>query len=111
MLSNKTLVGAAAVLLAGIARAEVAPGFPLKPGANLTVIYGNDTVAPPGEQLPRGGTLIYSTRGCLTARAVTTHTLRNTNKPPQPRPKHPLLPRPSGGTRSSSRKPPRNASS
>lgn len=51
---TKTLVGAA--VLAAAVRAEVAPGFPLKPGGNLTVIYGNDTVEPPGEMLPRAVT-------------------------------------------------------
>lgn len=53
MFNKKIVTAGAAALFAGIATAEVAPGFPIRGGANLTVIYGNDTVSPAGELLPR----------------------------------------------------------
>ncbi|RMZ70500.1 phosphatidylethanolamine-binding pebp [Pyrenophora seminiperda CCB06] len=51
---SKTLVSAAmAALLAGVARAETGPGFPIATSQNLTVIYGNNTISPGGELVPR----------------------------------------------------------
>jgi len=53
---SKTLVSAgAAALLAGIATAETGPGFPIATSQNLTVIYGNNTISPGGELIPRPG--------------------------------------------------------
>ncbi|KAL6703483.1 hypothetical protein ACN47E_009657 [Coniothyrium glycines] len=44
---------AAAAALFASATADVAPGFPIPAAGQLTVIYGNNTVSPPGERIPR----------------------------------------------------------
>jgi hypothetical protein len=51
---TKTILGATA-LLARVAMAETAPGFPIQVSQNLTVTYGNNTVSPGGELIPRPG--------------------------------------------------------
>ncbi|KAI2474585.1 hypothetical protein Ptr902_14004 (mitochondrion) [Pyrenophora tritici-repentis] len=53
MFSKTILSTAAAALLAGVARAETGPGFPITTSQNLTVIYGNNTVSPGGELILR----------------------------------------------------------
>ncbi|KAH8644160.1 PEBP-like protein [Alternaria alternata] len=51
---TKTILSATA-LLAGVATAATAPGFPIQVSQNLTVMYGNNTVSPGGELIPRPG--------------------------------------------------------
>jgi hypothetical protein len=41
--------------LAAFATAQSAPGFPISASSSLTVAYGNNTVSPAGEMIPRGG--------------------------------------------------------
>lgn len=36
--------------------AQTAPGFPISSSSSLTLTYGNNTVSPPGELIPRGDT-------------------------------------------------------
>jgi hypothetical protein len=50
----KTILTTAALL--ACATADAAPGFPIRATSNLTVTYGNNTVSPGGELIPRGGT-------------------------------------------------------
>lgn len=38
--------------------AQSAPGFPVSAPQQLTVTFGNNTVSPPGELIPRGGTYL-----------------------------------------------------
>lgn len=52
---TKTILSATA-LLAGVATAGSAPGFPIDVTQNLTVTYGNNTVSPGGERISRPGT-------------------------------------------------------
>lgn len=40
--------------LIALAAAQSAPGFPVSASQQLTVTYGNNTVSPPGELIPRG---------------------------------------------------------
>ncbi|KAH7401336.1 phosphatidylethanolamine-binding protein [Pyrenochaeta sp. MPI-SDFR-AT-0127] len=54
MLGNTILSFGA--LLAATATAQTAPGFPIQASAQLSVAYGNNTVSPPGERIPRGET-------------------------------------------------------
>ncbi|RYN84125.1 hypothetical protein AA0117_g950 [Alternaria alternata] len=49
---TKTILSATA-LLAGVATAATAPGVPIQVSQNLTVMYGNNTVSPGGELIPR----------------------------------------------------------
>jgi hypothetical protein len=42
--------------LVALASAQSAPGFPISASQQLTVAFGNNTVSPPGELIPRGGT-------------------------------------------------------
>ena len=87
MFNKKIVTAGAAALFAGVATAEVAPGFPIRGGANLTVIYGNDTVSPAGELLPRPG--MYSalrsvhtvscSLGCYARLPSSLHSPRPTN--------------------------------
>jgi len=49
---TKTILSATA-LLAGVATAGSAPGFPIDVTQNLTVTYSNNTVSPGGERIPR----------------------------------------------------------
>jgi hypothetical protein len=51
-----TILSVGALLLAS-ATAETAPGFPIRISENLTVTYGNNTVSPGGELIPRPGML------------------------------------------------------
>ncbi|KAF2129846.1 PEBP-like protein [Dothidotthia symphoricarpi CBS 119687] len=50
---GKTLLSVGALLAVG--SADVAPGFPIPASAQLSVSYGNNTVSPPGELIPRPG--------------------------------------------------------
>lgn len=52
---SKTILSFGA-LLAATASAQTAPGFPIQASAQLGVAYGNNTVSPPGERIPRGET-------------------------------------------------------
>ncbi|KAF1837950.1 hypothetical protein BDW02DRAFT_565456 [Decorospora gaudefroyi] len=52
---GKTMLSVGALLLAR-ATAETAPGFPIDVSQNLTITYGNNTVSPGGELIPRPGT-------------------------------------------------------
>jgi hypothetical protein len=52
MPAKTTLSFGALIALAG---AQSAPGFPVSASQQLTVKYGNNTVSPPGELIPRGG--------------------------------------------------------
>jgi hypothetical protein len=45
----------ATALFAGVVTAATAPGFPIQVSQNLTVTYGNNTVSPDGELIPRPG--------------------------------------------------------
>lgn len=52
---GKTL--ASVTTLIGLASAQVAPGFPISAPQSLGLTFaGNNTVDPPGELIPRGGT-------------------------------------------------------
>jgi hypothetical protein len=51
---GKTVLSIGAVT--ALAAAQSAPGFPVSASQSLTVTYGNNTVSPPGELIPRGGT-------------------------------------------------------
>ncbi|KAH7095196.1 phosphatidylethanolamine-binding protein [Paraphoma chrysanthemicola] len=42
--------------LVAFASAQSAPGFPIEASRQLTVAFGNNTVSPPGELIPRGET-------------------------------------------------------
>ncbi|KAH4058790.1 hypothetical protein HBH50_231350 [Parastagonospora nodorum] len=53
MPTKTTLSFGALIALAG---AQSAPGFPVSASQQLTVKYGNNTVSPPGELIPRGET-------------------------------------------------------
>jgi hypothetical protein len=55
---GKTALSLGAIV--ALAAAQAAPGFPVSASQQLTVAYGNNTVSPPGELIPRGGT--YSHR-------------------------------------------------
>ncbi|KAF1920409.1 phosphatidylethanolamine-binding protein [Ampelomyces quisqualis] len=46
----------ALVSLVTTTSAQSAPGFPVSASTPLTVVYGNNTVSPPGELIPRGET-------------------------------------------------------
>lgn len=52
---NKTTLTLAAVL--GAATAQTGPGFPVPASQSLTVSFGNNTVSPAGELIPRPGTI------------------------------------------------------
>jgi hypothetical protein len=49
----KTILTAAAAL--GVATAQTGPGFPIPATQALTVSFGNNTVSPAGELIPRAG--------------------------------------------------------
>ncbi|CAO2656446.1 Nn.00g052490.m01.CDS01 [Neocucurbitaria sp. VM-36] len=51
---GKTILSFGALL--AVAIAETAPGFPIQASQQLSVAYGNNTVSPPGERIPRGET-------------------------------------------------------
>ncbi|OAK95278.1 PEBP-like protein [Phaeosphaeriaceae sp. SRC1lsM3a] len=53
MLAKQFLSLSAVLSLVG---AQTAPGFPVSASSSLTVAYGNNTVSPPGELIPRGET-------------------------------------------------------
>ncbi|KAF2827507.1 PEBP-like protein [Ophiobolus disseminans] len=48
---GKTTFGVGALI--ACAAAQSAPGFPISAAQSLTVVYGNNTVSPPGELIPR----------------------------------------------------------
>ena len=50
----KTVLTAAAVV--GAATAQTGPGFPVPASQPLVVSFGNNTIAPAGELIPRPGT-------------------------------------------------------
>lgn len=50
---GKTILTIAAAV--GIATAQTAPGFPVPASQSLVVRYGNNTVSPAGEMIPRPG--------------------------------------------------------
>jgi len=52
-MSAKTTLSFGALI--ALAAAQSAPGFPVSASQQLTVAYGNNTVSPPGELIPRGG--------------------------------------------------------
>ncbi|KAF2024679.1 PEBP-like protein [Setomelanomma holmii] len=51
---GKTQLSLGALL--ALAAAQSAPGFPIQASQQLTVAFGNNTVSPPGELIPRGET-------------------------------------------------------
>lgn len=50
---GKTILTIAAAL--GVATAQTGPGFPLPASQGLVVDFGNNTVSPAGELIPRPG--------------------------------------------------------
>ncbi|OAL46238.1 hypothetical protein IQ07DRAFT_590991 [Pyrenochaeta sp. DS3sAY3a] len=50
---GKIVLGVSALL--AVVNAETAPGFPIQVAQRLEVAYGNNTVSPPGERIPRPG--------------------------------------------------------
>jgi len=54
---GKSILGVGALVsFASTTIAQSAPGFPVSASTPLTVVYGNNTVSPPGELIPRGET-------------------------------------------------------
>lgn len=49
----KTITSISALL--ALTSAQSAPGFPIQASQPLAIAYGNNTVSPPGEMIPRGG--------------------------------------------------------
>lgn len=83
---TKTILSATA-LLAGVATAGSAPGFPIDVTQNLTVTYSNNTVSPGGERIPRPGT--FHPLSSRRSRAEYCYTPTNTHhhqKPQHPQP-------------------------